>query len=692
MRKKTYAIIFFAISLTVSSFILAQEDNISLYLNNDGMTIDSLYDIVNNPKIPYKEKMKVFYRCNFKRETQQDKQLSLINTLLSESKQKKDMNGLLYGYVFLADLHNEWNNNDLFNLYIDSADLYAEQANHSIALAAYHYTKGSQAINEPYGKKEGYKQFETAINYYSKSIYEIPYFDYILYNITIYIANQPDTTFTKRLIGIVEDILQTDYSPFIDFSLCTMKSDLYSSVFYANRQESKLDSAIFYEKKRIGLFETNRDILPKKLDYDILQSFLLIAEYCSMKNAPDWAFINDCIEKAKAIEITDDAYILSRINYTEAISLFEQGKYFEAEKQILNAEQYLSKQINEDETMYPPETFYSDEIAYADLHGKILVAAGRYKEALVHNKKMNDLRQLMRQIETRELEYLYNTEKEEKKIEQLIISNTNRIQSTSLLIITALLLVGVIALLFLWFYAMKKNAKRRSVLIKTEKEEAELNLKIKEEQAIKAQLEKYEILSDFHIKEIELEGKNKAMEQLIKDKKSLDNQIDEYLQKINEYELDNEKLQEQMKDETHINLLFLADIAKLINKKISPKSQYIELLKRIDGHYVYALRNSYNGNLSIPYIKYCICFAIGMEIAEVSECFSIEQSSVHMVRYRLKKKFGLNNNEDLDVFLRQSWGKAAGGSPGGRLPEAAVGEAAGGSLGKVAGGNLGEGC
>jgi len=358
--------IIIAVSLTISSFILAQEENISLYLNNDGMTIDSLFDIVNNPKIPYKEKMKVFYQCNFKREALQEKQISLINTLLAESKQKKDMNGLLYSYVFLADLYNEWNNNDLFNLYIDSADLYAEQATHSIALASYHYTKGTQAINEPYGKKEGYKQFEMAINHYSKSIHDIPYFDYILYNITIYIANQPDTTFTKRLIEIVENILQNEYSPFIDFSLCTMKSDLYSSVFQANGQEYKLDSAIFYEKRRIGLFETNEDILPEKLDYDILQSFLLIAEYCSMKNEPDWVFINECIEKAKAIDITDDAYILSRINYTEAISLFEQGKYFEAEKQILNAEEYLSKQINEDETMYPPEAFYSDEIAYAE--------------------------------------------------------------------------------------------------------------------------------------------------------------------------------------------------------------------------------------------------------------------------------------------------------------------------------------
>ena len=639
--------------LSISSIAYAQEDHSSVYLNNEGMTIDSLYDIVKNPKISYQEKMRAFYRCTFKREEQLEKQTAIINAYLSESKRKKDVNGLLYGYTYFADLQNEWNNNDLFNTYIDSADLYAENATHSIALAAYHYTKGTQAINVPYGIKEGYKQFEMAIDHYSQAIHEIPYFDYILYNITIYIANQPDTTFTKRLINKVENLAHKDYSPFIDFSIFTMKSDFFSNVFHATKQENMLDSAIIYEKRRIGLVDTYQDVLPQKLDYDVMQSYLLIAEYCSLKKEPDWDYINDCIEKAKAIENTDDAYILSRIHYTEALSLFEQKKYMEAEKQIIIAKNYLSKQINEEETMYPPETFYSDEISYNDLHYKILYAIGKYKEALEHNKRMIELKQIMRTIESRELEYVYNTEKEERKIEQLIISNANQLQSSTLLIIAAILLVGIIVLLGIWFFAMKKNSTRRAALIKAEKEEVELKLKIKDEQAIKAQLEQYEILSDFRIKEIELEGKNKAMEQLSKDKELLDRQVEEYTKKITEYELNNEKNQDSENDENQLKLLFIDDIVKLINKKLTKKSEYVELIRQIDNNYINSLRGLYNGNLSVSYLKYCICFAIGMEISEVSECFSIEQSSAHMVRYRLKKKFGLHNNEDLDVFLRR---------------------------------------
>jgi len=653
IEKITNGLIVIVVALFISSFNQTQEGNLSVLLNNEGITIDSLYVMANNPKIAYKEKMRQFYRCIFKRKSQQEKQITTIQILLKESKRKKDINGLLYGYVYLADLYNEWNNEVLFQTCIDSADQIAEKATHSIALAAYHYIKGTQAINEAYGKKEGYKQFEMAIDHYSRIINDIPYFGYILYNMTIYVANQPDTTFTKRLIHKVETIFEKEQCPFIDFSLSTMKSDFYIQCFHATKNENMLDSAIYFEKKRIRLFYENPGILPEKLDYDILQSHLLIAEYYSLKKEPDWEAINTCIDHAKAIEYEDDHYILSRINYTEALSLFAQNQFHKAEKKISRAEKFLAKQIQEGGTMYPPETFYSDEMAYANLHYNVLLATGRHREALEYNQKMIDLKQKMREIDIRELEYLYNTEKEERKIEQLLISNANRIQSTTILIVTAILLMVVIALISLWFYAVVKNSKRRSALIRAEKEEAELNLKIKEEQAIKAQLEKYEILSDFRMKEMELEGKTKMMEQLIKDKDYLDKKIELYTQKINDYELDSERQQGQNKEESSVNLKYIDDITKLINKKLSKKKEYILLLSRINRSYINTLRNAYAGNLSIPYLKYCICFAIGMEISEVSECFSIEQSSVHMVRYRLKKKFGLNNNDDLDIFLRR---------------------------------------
>ena len=154
MRKEIlYTLIFFI--LVIPSSANAQEDTNEVYMNSGGMTLDSLYGIVNNPLILYKEKMSIFYGCYQKRNSQQEKQTSVLNTLLSESKSKKDYDGLLYCYIYLADLNKEWNNEDLFNIYLDSAELYAEDSKNPLSLAGYHYTKGTQAINAPYGKKEG---------------------------------------------------------------------------------------------------------------------------------------------------------------------------------------------------------------------------------------------------------------------------------------------------------------------------------------------------------------------------------------------------------------------------------------------------------------------------------------------------------------------------------------------------------
>ena len=187
----------------------------------------------------------------------------------------------------------------------------------------------------------------------------------------------------------------------------------------------------------------------------------------------------------------------------------------------------------------------------------------------------------------------------------------------TLLIMTAILLFGAIILLFLMIYAGKKFFLLHSHSIKEEKDQKSI------------------------------------IEQLINDKESLEKQNEAYIRKINEYEHMDEKKQEQLKEINLLSLMFLDEIIKLINKKIPKKEDYIESLKRIDKPFINALKSVYEGNLSIPYLKYCTCFAIGMDIGEVAECFSIEQSSVHQVRYRLRKKFGLNDNDDLDVFLKQ---------------------------------------
>jgi hypothetical protein len=646
--------IYIIISYLLINILLlkAQEDTNVIYLNNDGLTLDSLYSTVFDPNISYDKKIELLYVSRYRRDLEQEKQTEIINELLLEGKKNKDYDGILYCYVFLADLYYTWENAELFNLYIDSADMYIKRVSNPLSLARYHYIKGSQAIIEPYGIKEGYKQFELALDYYIMTKQYPTTIGVILYNISVYTANQPDTAFVQRIINKTEFVLQNQYSPFVDFSLSTLKSDYYNKYYEKSHLENMLDSAIFYEKKRINIYFSNRDILPQGLDYDVLQSYLLLAEYYSLIKDCDWKVIDEYIDKAITFGYTDDPYIMSRIKYSKAISAFKQNKLNEAEKLINKAEKYLDEQINEAGSLYQPESFYSDLISCYSLHLDILYQKNDYKNALKYNTKKNKLKLKLREIESIELEYLYNTEKEEREIEELRVINANQFKSLIMAVIAAILLVNTIIFLWLWHNTTKKSIKRESVLIKSEKDEVVLKLKIKEEQSVKALLEKYEVLSDFRTKEIELDDKNKEMEQLLIAKEQLDSQITVYIKKINgleEINIENEEIKE---DDLTYNTI-ISDISSLISRKLPARKNYVDILSNIDSKYILTLRKAYQGNLSVPYIKYCLCFAIGMEISEVSECFSIEQPSVHMIRYRLKKKFKLDNNDDLNVYLRQ---------------------------------------
>jgi hypothetical protein len=639
--------------LICNVLLYSQEDRATIYLNENGLTIDSLAKVIDNEDISYKEKVALVYKCSYKKDTLREKQIEVLNRILKESKKQKDVDGILYLYVYLADLYYVWEENHLFDVYLDSADLYMEDATRPLSLARYHFTKGTQAINKPYGRKEGYKQFENAIDYFNRIENEISSIEATLYDITIYTANMPDTVFSKRIIGKIENILGRDYSPFIKFLLYSMKSDLYYEYFKTSKNEIILDSAIHFEIERVNIYNKENDVLPAGLDYDILQSYLLLAEYYSQKQNPDWNLINSCIKNAENIGYSDDYYILSYTEYAKSIMYYGQKKFSDAEKSIKDAEKFLQMDIQQTGSMYPEESYYSDEIAYADLHCKILMAQKNYKEALVFNELKNNLRKKLQDIESQEIDFLYNTEKEDIKIEQLKNINHQQLKSNIMLIMAISLFIILIVLLWAWLKMMNKNFRNHYKLILKEKQEVEINLKINEERATKSLLEKYEILSESRIKEIEIEGKNREIEILLKEKEVFDNEIGAFTKRL--HLLDKLSKNKKLVNTTGNieNQLIIEDLIALLNKKLPRKPEYIELLRSIDNKYITLLKSPFTGYLSKFYVKYCLCFTIGMEISEVAECFEIEPSSVHVLRYRLKKRISFTIGGNLNEFLRK---------------------------------------
>ena len=238
----------------------------------------------------------------------------------------------------------------------------------------------------------------------------------------------------------------------------------------------------------------------------------------------------------------------------------------------------------------------------------------------------------------------------ESELEQLYTEGIHHENRFKLFILTCALLCLASLFLFIFLQAKKRNLYSQLALIDAEREETKLKIKLKEEQTIKMQLEKYMALSDFRLKELELIGKTKELEQLYQDKEVLDQKVEEFRQKVEAFESSIEKETPQSRDLQHV---IVEDLRRLFSREKSKNKKYVEILSKLNKSFIDLINEKSYENLSISYLKYCVCFAIGMGTNEVADCFNIEQPSVHMIRYRLKKKFGLGNDEDLSLFFQK---------------------------------------
>ena len=208
------------------------------------------------------------------------------------------------------------------------------------------------------------------------------------------------------------------------------------------------------------------------------------------------------------------------------------------------------------------------------------------------------------------------------------------------------------AALFPVFYMLLKKQRLNSqfAIAEIELKEAYLKLEIKEEQTFKIQVEKKLALSDMRLQELEIIGKTKDLEQLYREKEELDLQVEEFRQK---YDAFKHVIDETKQKNDVLQFVIVNELRRLFPRQMSGNNEVIKNLENLNKSFIDELKEKSDGVLSIPCLKYCVCFAIGMTMIEIADCFGLEPSSIYMIRYRLKKKFGLGNNDDLDTFLQK---------------------------------------
>jgi hypothetical protein len=427
----------------------------------------------------------------------------------------------------------------------------------------------------------------------------------------------------------------------LDFALYDAMSGKRWLHFNAHNDERSLDSAIFFLRKSLAAYETG--LLPHYADNYALDLYTIYAILNIRRGSCTMESIDSLLVSVQQRYEETDSVGLGRICHARARMYVQLGKIDSALIMAHRSEDYLQTHCRYDK--------FSTLKINSRLLRNLALARRDYNEATHYDDMITDIDAKTRMFEMKERQLQYEALSKQSKLRELnTVSLYNRNRHKIYITICVLLFIAIL-LYTLYFKAKRDSLNYKLALISKEKEGIMLKQKLKEEQTVLAQLEKYEALSDFYLKEKELVLRDKDMEQLRKDKEELDRQVSLYNRKVELFEqsLNTGKLSYPGVEEVILN-----DISRMLESRLpSPnKEEYIGKLLLLDKTFAQQLRRKSGGVISALYIKYCVCFAIGMSISEVSDCFSIEPTSAYMTRSRLRKMFALGDG-DLDAYLQQ---------------------------------------
>ena len=625
----------------ITAFSHADSETMATIYNES--KIDSLSEIINNKDVAYARKLELMsshgslslYTEYF------DKLYPLYNKLLVESKEHSDMEGMFFCHCSIADLYFNSSDRDNTEKYLNLADVYLEQVKNSIYLALY-YRIRAQYLQRylPAKMPEAVNNYQNSLSFYDKSGAKDREDEMaiILRNLSMEAYLRYDSAYINKSIRRLKEFKDYRKSPVVAFYHMEVSSSLNAVYYHYTSDDRFLDSIIYYNQKCLDLNE--KGLLPQSFNYSCVEIKTIVAETVSMKKNPDIDLIDSLLSIATANDL--DSLGIARVFQTKARTFFYRNMIDSAEAMALKAQSYLASDYRNKD--------YSLDKRNIDLIRTIYEIKGDYKKVIEYNNLWSHKNDEIRAYEVKELELQFEADMKETELKRLYAEALYYENRNKLFILACALLCLAIFFLLFFLQLKKRNLKNQLALIDAEREETKLKVKLKEEQTVKMQLEKFMALSDFRLKELELIGKTKDLELLYKDKEELDIQVELFRQKVETFEAQIEKEEYESSD---LQYVITEDLRRLFSRRLSEYSKYIEKLETLNKSYIDTISAKSQGDLSLSYLKYCLCFALGMGSNEVAECFNIEPASVHMIRYRIKKKFRLSNDDDLSQFLQE---------------------------------------
>ena len=299
-----------------------------------------------------------------------------------------------------------------------------------------------------------------------------------------------------------------------------------------------------------------------------------------------------------------------------------------AQNNLPLAETYLLKGLQKaDETQ--TKSFDAEYMVYKRL-SEISAKQNQFENALDYqNKAETVLKKTFDEKQTfnsQKLEIQYETEKKNEELE---------VQKTRNYLYAGLALASLIGLVFMFLsyhfklrYSLEREKKAAQEKLEAEKNAA-LQLKFQEEEQARLKAEQ-ELLE---LKQSQLHKEVMAKNLQIEQKNEMLKRIQEKIKAGSANDI--EKI---LREEGEINTEF---------------EEVIEHIQQLHPRFFDRLNEAATQKLTALDLKYCAYLHLKMTTKQIADMLHIEQQSVRTFKYRLKQKFGLGKEVDLDGFLQE---------------------------------------